>query len=127
MLMFMIMIGTFLVNSMLAPVLFDSGASRLFVSRPSNRSFGMTLGEIEFFFRDSTLEIFEVSYSIDPIPISMRDMCMIVGMNWLIRFDARIVCEGYRVVVRTLSGGELIIYGESTRVGSSFCFVVRDR
>lgn len=51
MLMFIILIGTFLVNSLPAPVLFDSGASRLFVSRPSSRSFGMTLGEIEFFSR----------------------------------------------------------------------------
>ena len=67
------------------------------------------------------LEIFGVPYLIDLIPISMGDVYVIVGMDWLSRFSAMIDNEGQRVVVRTLSGGELIIFGEGTRIGSAFC------
>ena len=52
---------------------------------------------------------------------------MIVGMDWLSRFGAMIDCEGQRVVVRTPSGGELVVYGEGTRLGSGFCSAARAR
>ena len=52
---------------------------------------------------------------------------MIVGMDWLSRFGVMIDCEGQRVVVRTLSGGELVTYGKSTRVGLTFCSASRAR
>ena len=64
------------------------------------------------------MEIFEVPFPIDLIHIPIRDVCVIVGMDWLSRFGAMIDCEGQWVVVRTLSGGELVIYGEGSRVGS---------
>lgn len=55
------------------------------------------------------------------------DVCVIVGMDWLIQFGARIDCEGQRVVVQTRSGGKLTIYGEGTWVGLVFCSFARDR
>ena len=80
MLIFMILLGTFLVNSLHALVLFDSGASQSFVSQSFSRSFDMALGELECPLRVSisnehgicasiiywgyVLEIFGVSYSI---------------------------------------------------------------
>ena len=45
------------------------------------------------------LEIFEVSFPIDVILIPMGDVCVIMGMDWLIRFDAMIDCEVQCVVV----------------------------
>ena len=87
----------------------------------------MSLGELEFWLRvsianeqwvfassifwDCTLEIFGVFYLIDLIPIPTGDVCVIVGMDWFSRFGVIIDCEGQRVVVRTPSGGELIIFG----------------
>ena len=62
-----------------------------------------------------------MSYPINLILIPMGDVCVIVGMDWLIHFGAMINCEGQRVVVRTLSRGELVIYGEGTRLGFGFC------
>ena len=50
---------------------------------------------------------------------------MIVSMDWMGRFGAMIDCKGQRVVVRTPSGGELVIYGEGTRNGSRFSSAVR--
>ena len=52
---------------------------------------------------------------------------MILGMDWLSRFGSMIDCEGQRVVVRTPSGGELVIYGEGTMMGSWFCSAARAR
>ena len=34
-------------------------------------------------------------------------------------------CKGQRVVIRTQSGGELVIYGEGTKTRSNFCSAVR--
>ena len=47
------LIGTFLVNSLHALVLFDSGASRSFVSQSFCREFDMTIGELECLLRVS--------------------------------------------------------------------------
>ena len=40
-----------------------------------------------------------VSYPIDLIPIPMRDVYVIVGMDWLSRLGAMIDYEGQRVLV----------------------------
>lgn len=45
------------------------------------------------------MEIFGVPYSIDLFPILMGDVCMIVGIDRLIRFVAMIDCDGQCVVV----------------------------
>ena len=54
-------------------------------------------------------------------------MCVIMVIDWLSRFGAIIDCEGQRVVVRIPSGGELVIFGEGTKIGSAFCSAARDR
>ena len=46
MLMFMFLLGTFLVNSFPGLVLFESGASRSFVSQTFSRDFDITPGEL---------------------------------------------------------------------------------
>ena len=130
-------------NSLPALVLFDSGASRSFVSQTFSRGFSVPIDDLECplrvsianehgvsassVYRGCELEIFGVSFPIDLIPIPMGDVCVIVGMDWLSRFGAMIDCEGQRVVVRTPSGGELVVYGEGTRLGSGFCSAARAR
>ena len=115
MLLFMPLIGMFLVNSLPALVLFNSGASRPFISQSFSREFDVPIRELECPLRVSIanengvsvyavyqgciLEIFEVPFPIDLIPIPIGDVCVIVGIDWLIRFSAIIDCEGQRVVV----------------------------
>ena len=115
MLMIVFMLGTFLLNSLPSFLLFDSDASRSIVSHPFSRGFDMTLGELKcllqlsivnehevsalIIFQDCTLEIFGVFYPIDLIPILMRDVWLIVGMDWLSKFGAMIDCERQWVVV----------------------------
>ena len=50
-------------------------------------------------YQGCVLEIFGVPYPIDLIPIPMRDICVIVGMDLLSQFGAMIYCEGQRMVV----------------------------
>ena len=76
-------------------------------------------------YRGCELEIFGVSFTIDLIPIPMGEVCVIVEMDWLSQFGAMIDCERQQVVVRTPSGGELVVYGEGIRMGSGFCSAAR--
>ena len=66
-------------------------------------------------------------YPIDLIHIPIGDVCVIVGMDWLSRFGSMNDCEGQRVIVRTPSIGELVIYGEGTVIGLAFCLVAMAR
>ena len=50
-------------------------------------------------YQGCVLEIFGVPYTIDLIHIPMKDVCVIVGIDWLSRFGAMIDCKGQRVVV----------------------------
>ena len=58
------------------------------------------------------IEIFGIEFLIDLVPIAMRDVCVIVGMDWLSRFGAMIDCERQLVTIRDPSGGVLTVYGE---------------
>ena len=44
-------------------------------------------------FQGCVSEIFRVSYPIDPIPVPMGHVCIIVGMGWLSRIGLMIDCE----------------------------------
>lgn len=135
--------GTFLVNSMHALVLFESGTSQSFVSLSFKRSFDVALGVLDFLlhifityrckvsttsvFFDCVLEIFGVHFPIELSPIPMGNVCVIVDMDWLSWFRALTDCERHLVVIRTPSGVEITIYGKCTRIGSTLCSVVRAR
>lgn len=125
-----ICIGTFLVSSVPALVLFDSGASRSFVSlefsqhisirrEALSRPLGVSIAEERAVYamdviRGCILEIFGVEFQIDLVPIAIEDVCVIVGMDWLSRFGAVIDCERQLVTIRDPSGGVLTVYGEGT-------------
>lgn len=93
---------TFLVNSLHALVLFDSGVIRTFVLRSFIRYFYVPLGLLDLrlevaivddrtistldVYHDCVLEIFCVGFLIDLIHIPLRDVCVIMGMDWLTWF-----------------------------------------
>ena len=105
--------GTFLINSLPALVLFDSGAtcsfiSSRFVNHPSFVSMRMTSPlEVEVandrsflvfeIFRDCVLEINGERFMIDLIPMPMGEIHVIVGMDWLAKYKANIMCE-YKII-----------------------------
>ena len=100
----MICVGTFLVSFVPALVLFDSGASRSFVSiafsqhisvrrEALDRPLRVSIADERAVYasdviRGCVLEIFGVEFPIDLVPITMGDVCVIVGMDWLSRYGA---------------------------------------
>ena len=139
----MLCVGTFLVNSVPALVLFDSGASRSFVSlafsqhisvsrEALSRPLRVCIADKRVIYatevlRGCVVEIFGVEFPIDLVPIAMGDVCVIVGMDWLSRFGAVIDCERQLVTIRDPSGGVLSVYGVGTCSGSAFCSAARAR
>ncbi|KAJ9561205.1 hypothetical protein OSB04_006365 [Centaurea solstitialis] len=135
--------GIFLVNSMPALVLFDTGASRSFVSWSFCKDFmnvksklGSPL-EVEiadeefrlckYVYRNNVLELEGVKFSIDLIPIPMREIQVVAGMDWLRRNEANVDCENCRVVVRNPSGGELTILGDVSKRIPKVCSIAKAR
>ncbi|KAJ9547200.1 hypothetical protein OSB04_019743 [Centaurea solstitialis] len=114
-----------------APILFDTGASKSFVSMSFCKDFMHEKGKLESLleveiadeefrlckhvYKNNVIEIEGVKFSIDLIPIPMKEIKGVAGMDWLRRNGAHVDCENCRVVVRTLSGGDLTILGDGSK------------
>ena len=99
--------GTFLVNSLHARVLFDSGADRSFVSNSLCQRFTMPTtklsealvvevasGElvvIRDHYEKCTIELDGEIFVVDLLPISLRSFDVVVGMDWLAANRAKIL------------------------------------
>ncbi|KAJ9541912.1 hypothetical protein OSB04_028418 [Centaurea solstitialis] len=135
--------GTFFVNSMPALVLFDSGATHSFVSLSfcalwdwEAESLGHVLivdvadgrtVSVTNIYCSCYMEFAGTKFKIDPIPIAMKELCVIVGMDWLDSVRAVIDCHYKQVWVRTPSGGELVIQGNTPRHGAALRSIGRAR
>nr|GEV98078.1 putative reverse transcriptase domain-containing protein [Tanacetum cinerariifolium] len=109
-----IMTGTFTLNNHYATTLFDFGADYSFISttfiplldiEPNDLSFSFEieiasgqLVEINKVIRDCKLEIEGHTFDIGLIPFRHESFDVIVGMDWLSRHKAKIIC--YKKVVR---------------------------
>ena len=118
------MTGTFLVNSRPAHILFDSGASDSFVSHEFAHSFQIacyalaqpfhvnTTGSISILadkvFRDCVIEIEGYNILANLIPISLPNFDILLGMDWLSKNRAELLC--YENIVRIPMEGENPIY-----------------
>ena len=130
-------------NGIPALVLFDSGATRSFVSLALSKRFSRAPGELDCpleveiaddrtvrvdkVYRGCSLQIFEEQFSVDLVPIPLRGNKVIVGMDWLSPNGAVIDCELQLVRVRTPSGGEIVVQGERPQRGLTFCSAARAR
>ncbi|XP_052627740.1 uncharacterized protein LOC128134253 [Lactuca sativa] len=128
---------TYLLDSKPDVVMFDSGATHSFVSHTFINRLGRIIGKLAHpmvvdvvdnrtiyvtdVYRGCTLEFSGVEFPIDLIPIAMRELCVIVGMDWLDAFDAEIHCRKKQVRVRNPRGGELIIQGDIPRLAMASC------
>ncbi|KAI3827213.1 hypothetical protein L1987_01285 [Smallanthus sonchifolius] len=116
--------GIFLLNSLPASVLFDTGASRSFISlkyanfRNLNRCRLAKALEVEIasdrncvvteICRDCLLLMEEEEYLVDLIPMPMQEFDVIIGMDWLSSHDATIICNQKIVRFMTPTGKELM-------------------
>ena len=107
--------GTFLVNSVPAYVLFDSGASHSFVSSSRVSVLGLEFPELIDFqfvqpsgsvvscgklYRDVSLDFLGVFLPVDLVEFPLDIFDVILGMDWLHRHGARIDCEQKMVYLR---------------------------
>ncbi|KAJ0855655.1 putative nucleotidyltransferase, Ribonuclease H [Helianthus annuus] len=120
--------GTFLVNNHPASVLFDSGADKSFVSLAFEPLLSMTrtrLGKpltvevasgepviLDSVLRNCQLNLNNHLFPIDLTPMQLGSFDIIVGMDWLSKYHAEVVC--FEKLVRVpLSTGEILeIHGE---------------
>ncbi|KAJ9560729.1 hypothetical protein OSB04_005889 [Centaurea solstitialis] len=135
--------GIFSVNSVPALVLFDLGASKSFVSLSFCKSFMNVKGrldkplEVEIaaedfrlcrdVYRINVIEIGGVKFNIDLIPIPMREINVVAGVDWMSRNGAHIDCEFERVVIRNPSGGEIVVESERKKRLPRMCTMAKAR
>ncbi|GJV60383.1 putative reverse transcriptase domain-containing protein [Tanacetum coccineum] len=115
--------GTFSLNDHFATVLFDSGADFSFIStkfapllnvKPSIVSPGYVIEvangkkeEVDRIIRDCKIELENSLFTIDLIPLGHGSFDVIVGIDWLSKNKAEIVCHE-KVVRIPLEGGEIL-------------------
>ncbi|GJZ43169.1 putative reverse transcriptase domain-containing protein [Tanacetum coccineum] len=115
--------GMFLLNNCYASMLFDSGADRSFVSStfsalldvaPStlDTSYAVELAdgrisETNVVLRGCTLGLLGHPFDIDLMPVELGSFDIIIGMDWLAKYHAVIVCD--EKVVRIPYGDEVLI------------------
>ncbi|GJZ56089.1 putative reverse transcriptase domain-containing protein [Tanacetum coccineum] len=119
--------GTFLLNNCYASMLFDSGADRSFVSStfsalldvaPStlDTSYAVELAdgrilEINVVLRGCTLGLLGHPFDIDLMAVELGSFDIIIGMDWLAKYHALIVCDE-KVVCIPYGDEVLIIRGD---------------
>ncbi|GJR57198.1 putative reverse transcriptase domain-containing protein [Tanacetum coccineum] len=129
-----IVTGTFLLNNCYALMLFDSSADRSFVSTTFSALLDVTpttldtsyaieladgrISETNIVLRGCTLGLLGHPFDIDLMPVELGSFDVIIGMDWLAKYHALIVCD--EKVVRIPYGNEvLIIRGDNcdSRIG----------
>ncbi|KAK1421777.1 hypothetical protein QVD17_24399 [Tagetes erecta] len=125
--------GMFLINNIYASVLFDFGADKSFVSlefEPLLANAQTKLDEpytvevadgkvikINSIISNCTLNLNEHNFSIDLTPMELGSFDVIIGMDWLSKNRAEIVCCDKYIRIPLSSGDVLNIYGESPSNG----------
>ncbi|GKD01014.1 putative reverse transcriptase domain-containing protein [Tanacetum coccineum] len=116
--------GMFLLNQHLARVLFDFGADKSFVSISLASMLNIPPITIDTFYniemadrnlvstntviQGAILTLLNQPFKIDLMPIKLGSFDVIIGMNWLSKYHARIICDE-KVVHIPIDGETLII------------------
>ncbi|GJX87971.1 putative reverse transcriptase domain-containing protein [Tanacetum coccineum] len=119
--------GTFLLNNRYATTLFDSGADKSFVSTNFSTFIDIKPVELDTCYEveladgkvvstnnvliGCTLNLLNRSFPIDLMVIELGSFDIIIGMDWLSRYDAAILC-GEKKVRIPLEGKTLVIEGD---------------
>ncbi|GJR07621.1 putative reverse transcriptase domain-containing protein [Tanacetum coccineum] len=135
-----VVMGTFLLNNYYASMLFDSGADRSFVSSTFNALLDITpstldtsyavdiddgrILETNVVLRGCTLRLLGHPFDIDLMAIELGSFDVIIGMDWLAKYHALIVCD--EKVVRIPYGDEVLIirgddYGNGSKLNIISC------
>nr|GEV58616.1 hypothetical protein [Tanacetum cinerariifolium] len=116
--------GMFLLNNRYASILFDTGVDRSFISTafsslvnidptPLGSSYDVELAdgkivEIDTIIRGCTLNFLNHPFNIDLMPVELGNFDVIIGMDWLRKYHAVIVCN--EKLVHVPYGNETLIF-----------------
>ncbi|GJU84065.1 putative reverse transcriptase domain-containing protein [Tanacetum coccineum] len=119
-----IVTGMFLLNQHLARVLFDSRADKSFVSISLASMLNIPPITIDTFYniemadgnlvstntviQGATLTLLNQPFKIDLMPIKLGSFDVVIGMDWLSKYHARIICDE-KVIHIPINGETLII------------------
>nr|GEV45389.1 putative reverse transcriptase domain-containing protein [Tanacetum cinerariifolium] len=122
-----VVMGTFLLNHRPARTLFDSGADRSFVSisfaymlnipsitLDTTYNIEMTDGNListNTVIQGCTLTLLNQPFKIDRMPIKLDSFDVVIGMDWLSKYHAKIICDE-KVVYIPIEDETLIIRDE---------------
>jgi hypothetical protein len=123
--------GMFLVNKQLARVLFDSGADLSFVSKQFRPLLGLESIKLENKYsielanikvveatdviKRCTLEMEGHSFSIDLLSVTLGSFNIVVGIDWLSKHHAEMICHEKQICVSMPKGEMINVQGETSR------------
>ncbi|GKD69569.1 putative reverse transcriptase domain-containing protein, partial [Tanacetum coccineum] len=118
-----VIMSTFLLNNLYASVLFDAGANKIFVSTAFSSQIDITPSTLDHYYdveladvriiglntiiRGCTLKFLNHPFNIDLMRVELGSLDVIIGMDWLAKYQAVIVCA--KKIVRIPWGNETLI------------------
>ncbi|GKA76489.1 putative reverse transcriptase domain-containing protein [Tanacetum coccineum] len=131
-----VMTGTFLLNNRYASVLFDTGADRSFVSTAFSFQINITPTALDHYYdveladeriirlktilKGCTLNFLNHPFNIDLMPVELGSLDDIIGMDWLAKYQAVIVCAE-KIVCIPWDNETLIVHGDGSNQGNEAC------
>ncbi|GJS51002.1 putative reverse transcriptase domain-containing protein [Tanacetum coccineum] len=125
--------GTFLLNNRYAYILFDTGADRSFVSTSFSSQIDITPSTLDHYYdveladgriiglntilKGCTLNFLNHQFNINLMPVELGSFDAIIGMDWLARYQAVIVCAE-KIVRIPWRNKTLIIHGDGSTQGN---------
>ncbi|GJX41729.1 putative reverse transcriptase domain-containing protein [Tanacetum coccineum] len=117
-----VMTGTFLLNNRYASILFDTSVDRSFVSTAFSSQIDITPTALDHYYdveladgriiglntilRGCTLNLLNHPFNINLMPVELGSFDAIIGMDWLVKYQAIIVCAEKIVPHVTTKGTE---------------------
>ncbi|GJT06216.1 putative reverse transcriptase domain-containing protein [Tanacetum coccineum] len=125
--------GTFLLNNCYASILFDTGADRSFVSTAFSSQIDSTLSTLDHHYdveladgriirlntilRGYTLNLLNHPFNINLMPVELGSFDAIIGMDWLVKYQA-IIVYAEKIVHIPWGNETLIIHGDGSNRGN---------
>ncbi|GJS30532.1 putative reverse transcriptase domain-containing protein [Tanacetum coccineum] len=125
--------STFLLNNRYASILFDTGADRSFVSTAFSSQIDITPSTLDHYYdveladgriirlnaiiRGCTLNFLNHPFNIELIPVELGSFDVIIGMDWLAKYQVVIVCAK-KIICIPWGNETLIVRGDGSDQGN---------
>ena len=125
--------GTFSIHDRPLDVLLDSGATHSFISAKLVEALGLTPisgpplfsttlpdGKVvgcEEFYENCPIRMYEQLFLADLNKFALTDFGVILGMDWLARYQAQINCPRQRITLKGPNGERIVHNGKALRTG----------